>query len=89
MKVHFVDLDERAPSPGELRRFFQKFKADRLVDRSSRRFAELGLRTAHYGDERWMEIACEEPRILRLPLVRRGQQLSVGHDEAAWRSWLA
>jgi arsenate reductase-like glutaredoxin family protein len=33
VKVHFVDLQERAASSGELRRFAQKFGVEALVDR--------------------------------------------------------
>jgi arsenate reductase-like glutaredoxin family protein len=86
-KVHFMDFKQRAPSVGELRRFFQKFGEERLIDRASKRFLALGLQTAYYGDDRWLEIACEEPLILRMPLVRNGNQLTVGPDEAAWREW--
>src|SRR5919201_528852 len=35
IKTHFVDLAERAASPGELRRFAQKFGVEALVDRES------------------------------------------------------
>jgi arsenate reductase len=87
IKVHFVDFKIRGPSKGELRRFFQKFGAESVVDRGSKRFQALGLRAAHYGDERWMEIAEEEPLILRTPLVRCGNQLSVGHAESVWQGW--
>lgn len=87
IKAHFVDFKVRGPSKGELRRFFQKFGADEVVDRASKRFQALGLGTAHYGDERWMEIAEEEPLVLRMPLVRYGNQFTVGHAEQSWRSW--
>ena len=86
--VHFVDFKQRSPSPGELRRFFDRFGEERLIDRSAKRFAALGLQSAYYGDERWLEIASEEPLILRMPLVRSGSRLAVGHDEEAWSSWL-
>jgi len=89
VKVHFVDFKQRAPSPGELKRFFERFGEERLVDRSAKRFTALGLRSAFYGKERWLEIACEEPLILAMPLVRSGNRLSVGHDEASWKAWLA
>ena len=68
--VHFVDLMERAAALGELKRFAQKFGVEQLVDRESRRFAELGLRTALYGEERWLTILSDEPLVLRQPLVR-------------------
>jgi len=89
VKVHFMDFKQRTPSVGELRRFFQKFGEERLIDRSSKRFAVLGLQSAYYGNERWLEIACDEPLILRMPLVRSGSRLSVGLDEASWKEWVA
>jgi arsenate reductase-like glutaredoxin family protein len=89
VKVHFVDFKQRGPSPGELRRFFERFGEERLIDRSAKRFAALGLETSYYGNERWLEIACEEPLILLMPLVRSGGCLSVGLDEATWKEWLA
>ena len=89
IRVHFVDFKQRAPSPGELRRFFQKYGEERLIDRGSKRFLALGLKTAYYGDDRWIEIASEEPLILRMPLVRSGNRLSVGLDEDAWKAWIA
>jgi arsenate reductase len=88
-KTHFVDLLERAASRGELTRFAQKFGAQALVDEQSRRFAELGLRTARFGDERWLEILVDEPLLLKMPLVRHGNALTVGAAEATWKSWLA
>lgn len=87
IKTHFVDFKVRGPSKGELRRFVQRFGADAVIDREAKRFRALGLHTAHYGDERWLEIAVEEPLILRMPLVRRGSDLTVGPAEDVWRGW--
>jgi arsenate reductase (glutaredoxin) len=89
IRVHFVDLAERAASLGELKRFAQKFGVGTLVDRSSKRFAELGLATAQYSDERWLERLAEEPLLLRIPLVRWQHQLVIGLDEAAWKRWVS
>jgi arsenate reductase len=88
-RTHFVDLQERAASRGELTRFAQKFGAQALVDEDSRRYAELGLRTARYGDERWLEILVNEPLLLKMPLVRHGSALTIGAAETTWKSWLA
>jgi arsenate reductase-like glutaredoxin family protein len=87
VKVHFVDLADRGIAPGEVRRFVQKFGVQALLDRDSRRFAELGLAAASYGDERWLATFVEEPLLLRQPLVRWQQQLAVGDAEDTWRGW--
>ena len=89
VRTHFVDLAERAASRGELIRFAQKFGTQALVDESSRRYGELGLRAARYGDERWLAVLVDEPLLLRMPLVRHGNALTVGAAEDTWKSWLA
>ena len=87
--THFVDLMERAASRGELTRFAQKFGVGALINEDARRYTELGLRTARFGDERWLEILTAEPLILKLPLVRHGNALTIGAAETTWKSWLA
>lgn len=89
VKTHFVDLMERAASRGELTRYAQKFGVPALIDEDSKRYLELGLRTARYGDERWLEILMDEPLILKMPLVRQGNALTIGAAETTWKSWLA
>lgn len=89
ISVHFVDLAERAASLGELRRFAQKFGVRALIDRDAKRYRELGLGAAVLSDERWLETLAEEPLVLRMPLVRHGNQLTVGLAEAEWRAWTA
>ncbi|MFL5465011.1 MAG: arsenate reductase family protein [Gemmatimonadaceae bacterium] len=88
VKTHFVDLMERPASLGELRRFAQRFGAAALVDRDSKRFNDLGLRYAQLSDDRWLDKLVEEPLLLRVPLVRNGNHLVIGADEATWRSWI-
>ena len=88
IKTHFVDLNERAASPGELRRFAQKFGAQALVDRESKRFADLGLSSASLSDERWIEKLAAEPLLLRQPVVRYENQLTLGPAQDTWREWV-
>jgi arsenate reductase-like glutaredoxin family protein len=89
VKTHFVDLDERAASYGELTRFVQKFGLDKLVDRESARYAELGLRQARLSDQRLLDTLVEEPRLLKMPLVRNGSALTIGFAEQDWKNWTA
>lgn len=87
VKTHFVDLNERAASLGELRRFAQKFGVPALIDRDSKRFSELGLTSARLSDERWLEKLSLEPLLLRVPLVRHQRELTIGHASETWTTW--
>jgi arsenate reductase-like glutaredoxin family protein len=87
--VHFVDLAEKGASLGELRRFAQKHGVEALIDREGKRFAERGLRAALYGEEKWLALLVDDPLLLRQPLVRIGNYVGVGVDEAAWKEALA
>lgn len=86
--VSFVDLAVRDPAPAELRRFAQRFGATALLDTTSRRYRDLGLRWLVLEETEMLERLLEDPRLLRLPLGRAGDELSVGVDEDAWRAWL-
>ena len=88
VKVHFVDLQERAAALGELRRFSQKFGVEALVNRDARRFAELGLGPARYGEDRWLQILADEPLLLRMPLTRWQHKVTVGLAETEWKAWV-
>ena len=88
IQVHFVDFKIRAPSPGELRRFTQKFGVQILIDRDSRKFADLGLQHAQLSEERWIEKLSEQPLLLKMPLVRNQNRLTVGLAEADWKTWV-
>jgi arsenate reductase-like glutaredoxin family protein len=83
-----VDLNERPASRGELTRFAQKFGVPALLDRESRRFAELGLGSAAYSEARWLERLGEEPLLLRMPLVRNRNLLTIGPAETTWKNWM-
>lgn len=88
VRTHFVDLLERPASRGELRRFVQKFGITALVDQTSKRYQELGLRHSRMSNESWLDKLAEEPLLLRMPLVRSSNQVSIGEDEIAWKKWM-
>ncbi|HWZ28889.1 MAG TPA: arsenate reductase family protein [Gemmatimonadales bacterium] len=89
IRTHFVDLKEKPASPGELRRFAQKFGITQLIDRESRRYAELGLGAAQLSDERWLEKLSVEPLLLKMPLVRNDNRLTIGAADDTWKEWCA
>jgi arsenate reductase-like glutaredoxin family protein len=86
--VHFVDLAERPASSGELRRFAEKFGPAALVDREGARFRALGLRASGDSPQRLLDRATADPRLLRTPLVRIGNRVSIGHQPDDWKAHL-
>ena len=89
IKTHFVDLNQRAASLGELRRFADRFGAQALLDREGMEFGRLGLGAASVSEAGWLDRLVLYPLLLRMPLVRSGKLLTIGLDEAAWVSWVA
>lgn len=88
VKIHFVDLNERAASPGELRRFAQKFGVGSLIDKDSARYLDLGLQHARMSDDSWLAKLADEPLLLMQPLVRFGQKVTLGLAESEWKGWV-
>ena len=86
--VHFVDLEERPASKGELRRFAERFGPAAVVDKESATYKAMGLRVALDSPQRLLERALAEPRLLRTPLVRNGGKVSVGHTPDEWQAWV-
>ncbi len=85
--THFVDFTVRPASPGELRRFVQRFGVTALVDSNTKRYRDLGLGASHRSDAWWLSYLATEPLILRMPLVRHDTRLTVGLDTKTWISW--
>lgn len=88
VKVHFVDLNERAASLGELRRFVQKFGVGSLIDKQSARYTDLGLQHARMSDESWLAKLADEPLLLVQPMARFGQKVTLGLAEVEWKAWV-
>lgn len=74
IKTHFVNF--------ELRRFAERFGVPALVERDGHRLATMGLKAA-------LEKLSVEPLLLRMPLVRWQQQLTIGPAAGVWQEWVA
>jgi len=86
--VHYVDLRKRPIAAGELQRFSQRFGAAALLDETSRPYRDQGLAHLTLDDAGVMRRVLADPRLLRLPLVRHRNAVTVGPDEATWTGWL-
>ncbi len=89
MGVSLVDVAKRPPAPGELRRFAQRHGARALLDVDSTAYRSANLGYLSMGDDEVFERVAADPRLLRLPLVRFGNDVTIGIDEDTWRGWHA
>ena len=85
--IHQVDLTRKPIARGELRRFVDRLGARALLDETSMAFRDGGLGYMRLDDADIVERLLATPALLRLPLVRFGNEVAAGRDEAAWKRW--
>jgi arsenate reductase (glutaredoxin) len=83
--VHMVDVKVRKPSPGELRRWVQRFGVDGVLDPESKAYRDQGLQYVSASDDTWIARLAADPSPLRWPLARLGTDLTVGDDPEGWQ----
>jgi arsenate reductase-like glutaredoxin family protein len=89
MPIQFVDLKVRPMAPGEIKRFVDRYGLDELLDTEGKAYIDGGLKYLRLSNAELLSRIEKEPRLLRLPLVRASNQLSVGHDEDTWKAMIA
>jgi arsenate reductase-like glutaredoxin family protein len=86
--ISFVDLRKRPIAPGELRRFVERLGARHLLDETSKAFRDAGLGYMRIDESDIVERLLADPSLLRLPLVRNGNEVTAGRAEATWTAWI-
>jgi arsenate reductase-like glutaredoxin family protein len=89
IEVHLVDLRRKPMASGELRRFVERLGAAALADTDGRAWRDAGLGFMRMDDAELVERLLADQALLRLPLVRVGNGVAAGRDEAAWKRLLA
>jgi arsenate reductase (glutaredoxin) len=87
--VSYHDLRKRPIAPGELRRFTERLGAVALLDETSRAYRDAGLGYMTLDTAGIVARLLADVRLLRLPLVRFGNEVTAGRAEATWAAWLA
>jgi arsenate reductase (glutaredoxin) len=87
--VHFVDLRKKPIAAGELRRFTDRLGAAALLDTDSRPYKEQGLAYLSTDAAGITGRLLADVRLIRLPLVRYGEEVTAGKAEATWKAWLS
>jgi arsenate reductase-like glutaredoxin family protein len=89
VQIHMVDLKQKPMSPGEIKRFIDRFGLRALCDAEGKAWLDAGLKYMKLSDSELLAKIERDPKLLRLPLVRCGNKISAGHDEEAWKGMLA
>jgi arsenate reductase-like glutaredoxin family protein len=89
ISIHQVDVTRKPIAPGELRRFTERLGARALVDETSRAWRDGGLGYLRMDDRELVERLLADSSLLRLPLVRFGNDVAAGRDEATWKGWIS
>ena len=87
--VHYVDLRKKPIAAAELRRFIDGLGAEEVIDPASKPYREQGLAYLSMDANGITQRLLADARLLRLPLVRYGEQVTAGKAEATWKAWLA
>jgi arsenate reductase-like glutaredoxin family protein len=85
--IHLVDLTRKPIARGEIRRFVERLGSRRLIDESSKAWRDAGLAYLRMDDAEVVDRLLGNQSLLRLPLVRFGNEVAVGRDEATWKGW--
>ncbi len=84
-----MDLNRKPMAPGEIKRFVERFGLAQLLDTEGAAYADAGLKYLKMSDSELLQRIEREPKLLRLPLVRFGNRLSVGRDNDSWQAMIA
>ncbi len=83
--IQMVDLQRKPMAAGEIRRFVDRFGLTGLLDVEGKSYSDAGLKYLKVSDTDLLGRIERDPKLLRLPLVRGGNRVSIGQDEESWK----
>ena len=89
IRIQMLDLSQKTMAPAEIRRFTDRFGLAALLDTEGKAYTDAGLKYLRMSEADLLRRIAREPKLLRLPLVRAGNLLSIGHSEEAWQAMIA
>ena len=84
ISYHFVDLNEKGLSKGELEKVKAVVGVEALLNRSGKEYSRLNMQYIVHNRE---EMMLKHPMLLNTPIVRNGLQATVGYCPDIWRDW--
>ena len=84
INIHFIDLNEKGMSPGELDSVCRTYAPETLIDSESKEYQRLNLKHMVFDPK---EILLENPLLIKTPIARNGKIATVGFVPEAWKDW--
>jgi len=85
INFHFKDLAEKGLSKGELDNICRVYDSEELLDTNSKQYKKRGLEFMVFNLE---DELLAEPLLLKTPIVRNGNKVTLGVDEQIWGEWI-
>lgn len=85
IKFHFRDLAEKGISKGELNNISHKIPITDLIDKEGKQFKKKNLQFMVFDVETEL---LNDPLLLKTPIVRNGNEVTVGFEQEIWKNWL-
>jgi arsenate reductase len=85
INFHFKDLAEKGLSKGELDNICRIYDSEELIDTNSKQYKKRGLEFMVFNLE---DELLADPLLLKTPIVRNGNKVTLGVDEQVWNEWI-
>lgn len=84
IQFHFRDLNEKGLAKGELDNIKRVIPIEELIDREGRHYKRRNMQYMVFDIE---EELLNDPLLLKTPIVRNGNEVTVGYRPEVWKKW--
>ena len=82
---HFIDLNIKGMSKGELKKASSALGMDNLMDKNGKQYEKRNLKYIVHDIEKEL---LEDPLLLMTPIIRNGNRFVIGYDETELKDFI-
>ncbi len=84
INIHFVDLNQKKISKGELDSIIRTIPMEKLINKDSKEYRKMNLQYIQYDIK---EILMENPLLFLTPVVRNRDKAILGYEPDLFKEW--
>lgn len=84
IQFHFRDLNEKGLAKGELDNIKKVIPLEELIDREGKQYKKRNMQYMVFNIE---EELISDPLLLKTPIVRNGNEVTIGYQPDTWKKW--